>query len=128
MPAKLHNPPNVSLAGNYSHGAELAPGSRVLYVSGQVGVDSKGKTLAGIEKQCDQVWKNIGAVLKSAGMTYKNIVKMNTYLTDSRFIPASRESRNKVLTAPWPASTLVIVTALASPDMLVEIEVIAAAP
>lgn len=128
MPAKLHNPPNVSLGGNYSHGAELAPGSRVLYVSGQVGVDSKSKVMTGIDKQCDQVWKNIAAVLKSAGMTYKNIVKVNAYLTDSRFIPAYRESRNKVMTAPWPASTLVIVTGLASPDMLVEIEVVAAAP
>jgi enamine deaminase RidA (YjgF/YER057c/UK114 family) len=126
MAAKFHNPPTVSLAGNYSLGAEIAGGKRLLFVSGQVGVDGKGRVLAGIDRQCAQVWKNIAAVLKSAGMGYGDIVKMNAYLTDSRFIPAYRTARDKVLKAPFPASTLVIVGGLASPDMLVEIEVVAA--
>ena len=126
MTIKMHNPTSVSHVGNYSLGAELATGMRVFYVSGQVGVDAKGKLQNGIEKQCDQVWKNIANVLKSAGMGLKDIAKINAYLTDSRFIPAYREARNKIMSAPWPASTLVIVSGLAEPDMLVEIEVVAA--
>jgi 2-iminobutanoate/2-iminopropanoate deaminase len=127
MAIKFHNPPTVSLAGKYSLGAEVPAGARLLSVSGQVGVNSKGKLQDGIDKQCEQVWKNIGQVLKAGGMTYKDIVKMTTFLTDSRFIPASRVARDKVLPAPpYPSSTLLIVAGLADPAMLVEIEVLAA--
>ncbi len=128
MPVTRHNPKTVPLSGKYTHGVELPPGQRVLYVSGQVGTDAKGKVASGIEKQCDNVWKNIGAVLKSAGMGYADIVKANVYLTDSRYIGAYRAMRDKYIHDPFPASTLVIVSGLASPDMLVEVEVIAAKP
>ena len=127
MAIKFHNPPTVSLSGKYSLGAEVPAGARLLSVSGQVGVNSKGKLLDGIDKQCEQVWKNIGQVLKAGGMTYKDIVKMTTFLTDSRFVPASRVARDKVVPeAPYPSSTLLIVQGLADPAMLVEIEVLAA--
>lgn len=127
MAIKFHNPPTVSFSGNYSLGAEIPAGARLLSVSGQVGVNAKGKLQDGIDKQCEQVWKNIGQVLKAGGMTYKDIVKMTTFLTDSRFIPASRVARDKVLpAAPYPSSTLLIVQGLADPSMLVEIEVLAA--
>ena len=127
MAIKFHNPPTVSLSGKYSLGAEIPAGARLLSVSGQVGVNSKGKLLDGIDKQCEQVWKNIGQVLKAGGMTYKDIVKMTTFLTDSRFVPASRVARDKVIpAAPYPSSTLLIVQGLADPAMLVEIEVLAA--
>ena len=127
MAIKFHNPPTVSLSGKYSLGAEIPAGARLLSVSGQVGVNSKGKLLDGIDKQCEQVWKNIGQVLKAGGMTYKDIVKMTTFLTDSRFVPASRVARDKVVPeAPYPSSTLLIVQGLADPAMLVEIEVLAA--
>ena len=86
MAIKFHNPKTVSLAGKYSLGAEVPPGARLFYVSGQVGVDSRGKLQAGIDKQVEQVWKNIGQVLKSAGMGFGDIVKVTTFLTDSRFI------------------------------------------
>ena len=127
MAIKFHNPPTVSFTGKYSLGAEIPAGARLLSVSGQVGVNAKGKLQDGIDKQCEQVWKNIGLVLKAGGMAYKDIVKMTTFLTDSRFIPASRVARDKVLTAaPYPSSTLLIVEGLADPAMLVEIEVLAA--
>src|SRR3990170_8300320 len=79
MANKFHNPPNVALAGKYSLGGEVPAGSRVLYVSGQVGLDSKGKLGATVEKQCELAWKNIGQVLKAGGMTYRDIVKINAY-------------------------------------------------
>ncbi|HEY6717776.1 MAG TPA: RidA family protein, partial [Reyranella sp.] len=86
MAIKFHNPKTVSLAGKYSLGAEVPQGAKLFYVSGQVGVDSRGKLQAGIDKQVEQVWKNIAQVLKSAGMGYGDIVKVTTFLTDSRFI------------------------------------------
>lgn len=127
MAIKFHNPKSVSLAGKYSLGAEVPQGARLFYVSGQVGVDSKGKLQAGIEKQVEQVWKNIREVLKSAGMGLGDVVKVTVFLTDSRFIGPYREVRDRFFPkAPFPASTLLIVAGLADPGMLVEVEVVAA--
>ena len=127
MAIKFHNPKTVSLAGKYSLGAEVPQGATLFYVSGQVGVDSRGKLQAGIEKQVEQVWKNIAQVLKSAGMGYRDIVKVTTFLTDSRFIVPFRTVRDRFFPAPpYPASTLLIVAGLADPGMLVEIEAVAA--
>ena len=127
MTIKFHNPKTVSFSGKYSLGAEIPAGARLLSVSGQVGTAPDGKLAPNIEAQCEQAWKNIGEVLKAAGMTYRDIVKMTTFLTDSRFIPAMRAARDAVLTeAPYPSSTLLIVQGLADPAMLVEIEVLAA--
>jgi enamine deaminase RidA (YjgF/YER057c/UK114 family) len=127
MAIKFHNPKTVSLAGKYSLGAEVPQGARLLYVSGQVGVDSRGKLQVGIDKQVEQVWKNIAQVLKSGGMGLGDIVKITTFLTDSRFIVPFRTVRDRFFPEPpYPASTLLIVAGLADPGMLVEIEVVAA--
>jgi len=127
MAIKYHNPKSVSLAGKYSLGAEIPQGARVLFVSGQVGVDSRGKILDGIEKQVAQVFKNIGQVLKAGGMGFKDVVKVNVFLTDSRFIAPYRAIRDRFFPKePYPASTLLIVAGLADPGMLVEVEVVAA--
>jgi enamine deaminase RidA (YjgF/YER057c/UK114 family) len=127
MAIKFHNPPSVSKAGKYSLGAEVPQGAKLFFVSGQVGVDSKGKLQAGIEKQVEQVWKNIGLVLKSAGMGFGDVVKVNVFLTDSRFIVPYRTVRDRFFPKePYPASTLLIVQGLADPGMLVEVEVVAA--
>jgi enamine deaminase RidA (YjgF/YER057c/UK114 family) len=127
MAIKFHNPPSVSLAGKYSLGAEVPPGARLFYVSGQVGVDSKGKLKAGIDKQVEQVWKNIAQVLKSGGMGFGDVVKVTVFLTDSRFIAPYRTIRDRFFPKPpYPASTLLIVAGLADPGMLVEVEVVAA--
>ncbi len=127
MAIKFHNPKSVSLAGKYSLGAEVPAGARFLYVSGQVGVDSRGKLQPTFEKQAAQVWKNIGQILKSAGMSYKDMVKVTTFLTDARFVAPFRAVRDQFVTEPpYPASTLLIVAGLADPAMLIEIEVVAA--
>lgn len=126
MSLKFHNPKTVALAGKYALGCEVPAGTRLLFVAGQVGLDGAGKLADGIEAQCDQVWKNIGEVLKAGGMGYGDIVKMTTFLTDSRFIAANRTVRDKYIKEPYTASTLLIVQGLADPAMLVEIEVTAA--
>ena len=126
MANKFHNPKSVTLAGKYALGCEVPAGTRLMFVSGQVGLDSSGTLAQGIEAQCEQVWKNIGEVLKSAGMDYADIVKMTTFLTDSRFVVPNRTVRDQFITAPYPASTLLIVQGLADPAMLIEIEVVAA--
>ena len=127
MAIKFHNPKTVALAGKYSLGAEVPPNARVLYVSGQVGLDSRGKLQPTFEKQAVQAWKNIGQVLKSAGMGYKDIVKITSFITDGRYLLANRAARDQLIPGdPYPASTLLVVQGLADPAMLVEIECVAA--
>ena len=127
MAIKFHNPSSVSFSGKYSLGAEVPAGARLFHVSGQVGVDSSGKLQPTFETQAAQAWKNIGEVLKSAGMTYKDVVKVTIFLTDSRFVAPYREVRDQFITEPpYPASTLLVVAGLADPAMLVEVEVVAA--
>ena len=127
MAIKFHNPKTVSFSGKYSLAAEVPAGTKLLYVSGQVGTAPDGKLAPGFEAQCEQVWKNLGAVLTEAGMTYKDIVKVTVFLTDSRFVAPYRDIRDRFIKdTPYPASTLLVIQALADPAMLVEVEVVAA--
>jgi len=111
----------------YLHGVEAAPGARWLHVSGQVGIDPDGNLASGAEAQMEHCWRNILTVLRGAGMDADNIVKVTAYLTRPEDTPLYREVRDRMLDGAETASTLVIVSGLAHPDWLVEIEAVAAA-
>jgi len=85
-----------------------------------------GTTPAGIEAQTEAVWRNLSAIIASAGMGISDIVKVTTYLVNERDFPPMAATRAKVLGDHRPASTAVIVRALARPEWLIEVEVIAA--
>ena len=126
--SKRHNPKTVHPpAGKYTHGVEAAAGARLLYVSGQVGAKPDGSTAANDAAQCEQAWSNVKNVLAAAGMGPGDIVKVNAYIPRTDLIPVYRAARDKVLgdIAP-PASTLVVVSALANPTWIVEVECVAA--
>ena len=112
--------------GSYSQLAEVPSGMTTYHISGQVGVDQSGKVQQGAEAQLDQIWRNLLAILQSQGMGPANIVKINTFLTRKEDIPVSRQARQRALGDTRPASTLLVISALASPDYLAEIELIAA--
>jgi enamine deaminase RidA (YjgF/YER057c/UK114 family) len=123
----VHNPPSVARPlSTYSHGVEVPPGARWLHVSGQVAVDLDGRTPEGFDAQAALAFENLGAVLASAGMSVADVVKMSVYLTDAGDIPALRAARERFQGEARPASTLVIVQALARPEWRVEIEAVAA--
>jgi 2-iminobutanoate/2-iminopropanoate deaminase len=125
---KRHNPKTVHPpAGKYTHGVEAPAGARLLYVSGQVGAKPDGSTAANDAAQCEQAWANVKNVLAAAGMGPSDIIKVNAYITRTDLIPVYRAARDKVLgdIAP-PASTLVVVSALANPSWVVEVECVAA--
>lgn len=125
---KRHNPKTVHPpAGKYTHGIEAHAGARLLYVSGQVGAKPDGSTAASDAAQCEQAWANVKNVLAAAGMGLDDIIKLNAYVTRTDLVPVYRTARDKVVgdMAP-PASTLVVVAALANPAWVVEIECVAA--
>lgn len=125
---KAHNPTTIGepIGNSYSHGIETPPGARWLHLAGQVGRNKEGKYGETIEEQADIVWRNIAAILGSAGMGVTDIVKIVTYVIDPRYIQGAREVRAKHLGSHRPASTLVVVSGLADPKFLIEIEAIAA--
>lgn len=124
---KVHNPPTVAAGAGYSHGIELAPDARLLYCAGQLGLKPDGSFASNeIRGQAEQAWRNIGAILRGAGMGYENIVKLTHYLVRREDIPAYREVRAQFLGKLAPASTLLVISALARPEALIEIDVVAA--
>ena len=121
-PKNMHQP-----GGVYSHTVHVPANSEWLVIAGQVGVTPRGRLASGIRKQSEQVFKNILAALRAHRMSKEDLVKTNVYLTDSRFIDDYRAARSAILGDDCaPASTLVIVDGLATPDMLVEVEAWAA--
>ena len=125
----VHNPNSIAPPlSHYSHGIKVPANAEWLYIAGQVGIGSDGNLAQGFEAQCDIVWNNIKAILEDAGMGWENLVKVNIYLTNPADTGASRTLRDKYLgdLEKPPAATLAIISQLASPDFVVEIEGVAA--
>ncbi len=123
-----HNPTTIAAAfSNYSLAVEAPAQARWLHVSGQVGVAPDGSLAEGAEAQMETAFRNVLAILGSAGMGPHDLVKITVFLTRSEDVGLYRDVRDRMLAGATPASTLLIVAALANPDWLVEIEAIAAA-
>lgn len=110
----------------YSQAVSVPPNARWLFVSGQVGATPDGTILDGFEAQATQCWKNIAAILAADGMGVEDLVKVDILVTGTGYVAASRRIRDEALKGAEPASTYMVVAALAHPDLVVEIEAIAA--
>lgn len=127
MNQKKHNPDTISApSGNYSHGIEITPEARYLFISGQIPEHLDGKVPTSFEEQCHAVWDNIFAVLSSAQMGSEHLVKVTTYLTHIDQVEANSQIRQQRLGAAKPALTVIIAQTVES-QWLLEIEAIAAA-
>jgi len=124
---RMFNPEGTPAPAFYSQGVEATSPQRLLFVSGQVGVGPDGSVPDGIEEQTRAAIANLNVVLAGAGMDNSNIVKTTIYLTDERHMQGFAMAGAGLLPSPPPATTLLIVKALASPALLIEIEAIAAA-
>ncbi len=122
-----HNPEGFPEPAAYSHGITVPGSARTLYVAGQIAIDRDGKTPAAFAEQAELVFANVKAVLQAGGMSMGNVIKMNAYLTRPTDYPEFVKARSVVMEGNRPTSTLVYVSALAKPDLLVEVEVVAVA-
>ena len=113
---------------NYSQAVEVPPGSRHVFVAGQVGARLDGSIAETPEWQHRLAWANILAILKAADMDHRNIVDGHVYITDRTHIGLYRKVRDETLQGHKPAATLLVVAGLADPRLVVEVSVIAAAP
>jgi len=128
---KRSNPEGLWTAKRLTQMVEVEGPARLIFLSGQVAVNADYKIVSNdIRKQAHAVYDNIEIALRAAGATLADVVKTTTYLTSADYIDPSREvrvERYKNLKSP-PANTLLIVSRLAEPEMLIEIELVAAVP
>ena len=123
---RLFNPPQIAPpAATYSHGVEISPNARWLYVAGQVGTKPDGTIGADIEGQAEQAWRNVLAILEGGGMGVENLVTVTSFLTRPQDVPAYAKVRDRFLGNMRPATTMVVVQALARPAFLIEVEAVA---
>ena len=122
------NPASIAPpAAMYSHSVEIPPNAKWLVTAGQVGVTPDGVVPEGFEAQHDQIWQNTVAILNDAGFGVEDIVRLNVYSTDPAGLQFLKVHREKYLDpGHTPASTWVVVSQLANPQWVVEMETIAA--
>jgi enamine deaminase RidA (YjgF/YER057c/UK114 family) len=126
---KFHNPETLSKPfSRYTHVVTAPEGCRWVHISGQVGATVEGTIPEDFEAQARQTWRNVLAAVRAGGMEIEDIVKANIFLTRREDIQTSRMIRDEVLEGHAPASTMLLVSGLALPSLLLEIEVIAARP
>jgi enamine deaminase RidA (YjgF/YER057c/UK114 family) len=116
----------------FSQAIEVSGGERVLYCAGQTSSGADGQTLHGDDMgaQCRQALDNLETVLDQAGMTLANVVRLNYYVTDvERFFTKGAEVIGERFGAAGvqPAGTLLEISRLAFPDLLIELEATAVA-
>lgn len=118
----------------YSHLAAVPPDHEVVFVSGQVGMLQDG-TLAGpdAESQTRQAFGNIETLLDSLDAGPGHVVKLLTMIAGTEHLARSRAAREAVFArwypdGDWPAHSLMVVAALAMPELTVEIEATVAVP
>jgi 2-iminobutanoate/2-iminopropanoate deaminase len=112
--------------GIYSH-AVKARGNQLLFISGTTARDGEGNIVGrgDIKAQTRQILENMKKILEKAGATFDNIVKVTVFVTDMRHFKEIHEIRSQYFKKDFPASTLVQVSSLSSPELLIEIEAIA---
>ncbi len=114
--------------GTYSPGLLVEHGgSSTLYVTGQLAVDPDGEVVSPYDAtaQTEYVFKLIGSILEAAGMSFKDVVKVQTFLTHMPDFEAFGPIRNRIFANTMPVSTLLEVKGLAREGCCVEIEVVA---
>jgi 2-iminobutanoate/2-iminopropanoate deaminase len=115
--------------GAFSAGVE-APAGRTVYVSGQVSMDAEGNVVGegDVRAQTEKVLENVATVLEEAGGSLDDVVKVTVFITDMAYYDGIHELRRRYFGEPYPASSMVEVSALIDPRLLVEVEAVAVIP
>jgi 2-iminobutanoate/2-iminopropanoate deaminase len=121
---EIIQPDGVHRTPSYVHAIRV---ENTLYVAGQVARDVNGDLVGAGDAaaQARQVYKNVEAILKAAGASWRDVVKVTTYLVDRADSPAVSAVRFEHFGDQRPPHTAVIVAGLGSAEVLVEVDIIA---
>lgn len=129
---EIFNPETVRApGGTYSHVARIPAGARLVVIAGQVGIGPDGAADDDFEIQCSRAFANVGAALEGAGAGWPNVIQTMTFLTRREDRARLREWRTSEFAGlfpdgRYPPNTLLVVDALASDDLLIEVQALAA--
>ena len=131
-PAGISDAHRIKLDPDPGDRFNIAQGYRIgdlVIVSGQAAIDEEGQIVGvgDFDAQAEQAFANLRRTLEAAGSSLEKVVKVTIYLTDMSNFPRIVDLRARYFTSPWPADTIVGVTALALPDLQIEIEAMALA-
>jgi 2-iminobutanoate/2-iminopropanoate deaminase len=112
--------------GRYSHGVEVPPGARLVVTSGQLGIRPDETVPDDVSAQAELCFRAVAAILAEADMTFADVIRINAFVTRREDFPAYMSVRDRWVSDPLPASTLVIVGGFTRPEFKVEVEVTAA--
>ena len=120
---KLYAPPR---GGIFSTAIE-APAGRTIYVSGLTSRSKSGDIVGkgDIKVQTETILTNMRIILEEAGATMGDIVKLTVFIRDMELFDEIHDIRRSYFEEPYPASSMVEVSMLADPDLLIEIEAVA---
>lgn len=126
QPADVFEP----LGRSYTHGIIVEGARRTLYVAGQTARDRDGTIVCrgDAEGQARQVLENLKRVVEGAGGRMEDVAKTTVYITDLKYREAVGRVRQEYFKGDPPANTLLVVSGLADPAFLVEIEAIVPLP
>jgi len=118
------------LAPPVSHYCDAVRFGDLLFVSGMVGVDADGKVVGDGDaaRQTRQIFENMKKVLDAAGASFADVLKVTVFMTNIDDRPRINPVRQEFFGAARPASTLVEVSRLVRPDLLVEVEAVVGLP
>jgi len=126
------NPATVSKPAGYTQVVEAATPARIVYVSGQLGLDIDNKIVGApgdFRAQAEQTFVNLKNALAAVGADFSHVVKLNNYFIDMAHLGTFREVRDRYVDAAAPpASTAIAISNLARPGALLEVEAIAVIP
>jgi enamine deaminase RidA (YjgF/YER057c/UK114 family) len=121
------NPAGIRVPfGRYSHGLAVPGGARLVFCSGQLGLKPGDLLPPTVEGQAEVCFANILAILEEDGMGFGDLVRLNAYVTRREDMKGYMSVRDRFVSEPLPASTLMIVAGFTRPEFLVEVEAIAA--
>jgi enamine deaminase RidA (YjgF/YER057c/UK114 family) len=134
-PITYLNPPSAPpVQGLYSHVTRVAPGE-LAFIAGQVAIDQAGNPVGvdDMARQVQQVFANLGLILRDLGADFGAVVQFTTYLTRADGIAAFMAARAEIFPklfagGKYPPNTLLVVERLVKPEFLVEVEAIARLP
>ena len=111
----------------YSHAVAVEGARRLVFCSGQLGMDQSGAIPADVAEQTRICFANIEKILRSEDMTFANIVRINAFAIERSDLSAYMAVRDALFPASSPpASTLILVAGFSRPEFKIEIEVVAA--
>jgi enamine deaminase RidA (YjgF/YER057c/UK114 family) len=126
MAAQFASAPDLPAPLGYSHVVAI-PSGPLVWTSGQVGMTAAGEVPDGWEAQTRLAFENVGRALAAAGAGWGDVVKLTYYVVATDELPVVRRVRDEFVdTAAPPTSSLVQVAGLFRPDLLVEVEAVAA--